>query len=773
MSVPHGGLAATNHSGSGTDSTVRSVLPSLPSLFLTNANHVMNKLEELTVILPQLGADIIAITETWLSDDIPDSACSIQGYNLVRRDRPNQLGGGVLFYVSCSIDFRIIDLPSAVPFNFEVLWISVRPRLLPRPLSVLVYAVVYCPPCYNAESRAELNKYIVEGVDQVSRKYLHAGIFIVGDFNSLETDNFNRFLHLKQIVSRNTRGHSILDKIFTNCAKYFLDPIFLAPLGKSDHNCVLLNPSVPMQHPVGYRNTTYRHLTDIIVERIISDLYAINWQYMYRLESCQLQADFFFGVLYDVINLHAPVRVTRVKNNDKPWITAQFKALISERNEAFSNNDRVRYKMLRNKTNRLRRVLKQRFYLKHVELCKKGNPHEWWKAVKKICGVADGQESSLSNMTFLNEIVDNSCLANVINDFFVAVAKDVPVINSDELSALRAQLPIVPDCFVVSEMSVFYALKHLNVNKSAVSDLFDNRFLISAAEVLAGPICAIVNSSIRQGVVPHQWKISRVTPIPKSLPPRSIESDLRPISITSSISKVAESLVSRLFNQHFNPLSDCNQFGCSKDRSTTHALIKICHVIFEGSDLPCNFTRVFFIDFTKAFDLINHNILHKKLVEYKFPPHLITWSLSFLEKRLQYVRIGSQVSDIRELNAGVPQGTVAGPNDFKVLINDLHFDLPYIKYVDDTTVASVSPDPMNSALQDAANYLVNWCNINGMLINTKKQKKCYFILDELYLRMKSLHFTYITLILSVCNHSNCLVYISVPISAGLLMWLFC
>jgi hypothetical protein len=73
-----------------------------------------------------------------------------------------------------------------------------------------------------------------------------------------------------------------------------------------------------------------------------------------------------------------------------------------------------------------------------------------------------------------------------------------------------------------------------------------------------------------------------------------------------------------------------------------------------------------------------------------------------LEKRLQYVRIGSHVSDVRELNAGAPQGTIAGPNDFKVLINDLHFELPYIKYVDDTTVASVSRDPDNPALQDAA-----------------------------------------------------------------------
>ena len=480
-----------------------------------------------------------------------------------------------------------------------------------------------------------------------------------------------------------------------------------------------------MQHPVGYRYFASRQLTDTVVKSIVSDLHAVNWQYMYRLESCQMQADFFFDVLYNIVNLHAPIRFRRFKNNDKPWITVQFKALIAQRNEAFCK-DKVRYNLLRNRTNRLRRLLQQRFYLKHVQQCKQENPHEWWKAVKKICGIAGGQESSLCNMTFLNEVVDNNDLASFINEFLVAVAKDVPAINSDELSDLRAQLPIVPDCFVVSEISVFYALKHLNVNKSAGSEFFNNRFLISAAQVLAGPICAIVNSSIRQGFVPHQWKISRVTPIPKSLPPRSIETDLRPISITSSIAKVAESLVSRLFNQHFNPLLDSNQFGCCKDRSTTHALIKICHVIFEGSDQPCNFTRVLFIDFTKAFDLINHNILHKKLVDYKFPPHLVAWSLSFLERRLQYVRIGSHISDVRELNAGVPQGTIAGPNDFKVLINDLNFDLPYIKYVDDTTVASVSRDPANSTLQEAADHLVNWCNLNGMLINTRKTKEVLF-----------------------------------------------
>jgi hypothetical protein len=62
-------------------------------------------------------------------------------------------------------------------------------------------------------------------------------------------------------------------------------------------------------------------------------------------------------------------------------------------------------------------------------------------------------------------------------------------------------------------------------------------------------------------------------------------------------------------------------------------------------------------------------------------------------------------------HAGTPQGTLAGPNDFKLLINDLTFDKEYIKYVDDTTVLSVSTNPQNSSLQVSADHLVEWTRI--------------------------------------------------------------
>jgi hypothetical protein len=92
--------------------------------------------------------------------------------------------------------------------------------------------------------------------------------------------------------------------------------------------------------------------------------------------------------------------------------------------------------------------------------------------------------------------------------------------------------------------------------------------------------------------------------------------------------------------------------------------------------------------------------MHKFLAN-DFPLHNIAWSLSFLHERCQYVKVGNAISVCSYSHAG----TRCGPDVFKLLINDLRFELPYVKYVDDTTVVSVSDDPTDSSLQSALDKL--------------------------------------------------------------------
>jgi hypothetical protein len=97
--------------------------------------------------------------------------------------------------------------------------------------------------------------------------------------------------------------------------------------------------------------------------------------------------------------------------------------------------------------------------------------------------------------------------------------------------------------------------------------------------------------------------------------------------------------------------------------------------------------------------------------------------MSFLRERSQYVRIRNRNSCCHASNAGTPQGTLPGPNDFKLLINDLSFDIDYARYVDDATIVSFSEDSNDRPLQSAADHLIDWCSLNGMTINTEKTKE--------------------------------------------------
>jgi hypothetical protein len=96
---------------------------------------------------------------------------------------------------------------------------------------------------------------------------------------------------------------------------------------------------------------------------------------------------------------------------------------------------------------------------------------------------------------------------------------------------------------------------------------------------------------------------------------------------------------------------------------------------------------------------------------------------AFPSRQNQFVKVGSCVSAVMRSHAGTPQGTRAGCNVFKLLINDLSFQLPTIKYVDDILVVSVASDPNNQTLQKAVATLIDWSNSNGWSINNVKNEE--------------------------------------------------
>ena len=173
------------------------------------------------------------------------------------------------------------------------------------------------------------------------------------------------------------------------------------------------------------------------------------------------------------------------------------------------------------------------------------------------------------------------------------------------------------------------------------------------------------------------------------------------------------------------PHIDPFQFGCVKKSSTTHALVHLIHQWLAATESPKTVVRSCLIDFSKAFDRIDHNILLHKLQLLNVPPILLNWCAHFLRDRQLRVKLGNSISTWKPVHAGVLQGTKLGPLFFLVMVNDLSVTLPLYKYVDDVTVFEVVPlssiEP--PVLQRELDKICEWTSSNDMRLNVTKTKE--------------------------------------------------
>ena len=171
----------------------------------------------------------------------------------------------------------------------------------------------------------------------------------------------------------------------------------------------------------------------------------------------------------------------------------------------------------------------------------------------------------------------------------------------------------LPDEFCVSVTDMEKRLLSLNINKSSGPDGLPVWIFGDFAHILAAPLASIANASLQQGVMPDVWKFSNTVPLPKTSPARSIESDLRPISITSVAAKIVKYFPVNFMYKSVENSLDQNQFGGVRGSSTVLALLKIMDYIAKHTDDASSVVRMLLCDFSKAFDLVDHSTLIQKL----------------------------------------------------------------------------------------------------------------------------------------------------------------
>ena len=272
------------------------------------------------------------------------------------------------------------------------------------------------------------------------------------------------------------------------------------------------------------------------------------------------------------------------------------------------------------------------------------------------------------------------------------------------------------------------ALLSINCSKSAGPDGIPTWILRDFAGVLGRVYCSIFNSSMREGYVPEAWRAAHVCALPKVNPPKQVNSDLRPISLTPIISKVMEGFVCSWIWDCISNKVNSNQYGCMKNTGTVHALINLIHNWSSCTDKLRSFVRVLLLDFKKAFDHVDHSIIIQKLLDLNVHGCLIRWVASFLMDRHQRVKIGDILSSWVTINGGVPQGTKLAALLFLVMVDDFQTIHPIVKYVDDATVSEEGqfPKPDKEVvasqeythIQEDAEICAHWSQMNNMDLNT-------------------------------------------------------
>ena len=234
--------------------------------------------------------------------------------------------------------------------------------------------------------------------------------------------------------------------------------------------------------------------------------------------------------------------------------------------------------------------------------------------LKQLLG--SSSKKSVSCVIEADKEIKSTELANTINDSFLIANNSLPpspLLNNDSDSENTEEITLK---YQISPEEVYKESAHLKRGKASGPDNLPTWILKEFAMERSSPVALIFNASIQERSVPNVWKLADVIPILKTNTVKEIEKDLRPISLTAVLSKTMERFVVKL-----------------PGLSTTHALLSLVYHLYKATDQRDQYVRVLLLDFSNAFDRINHNILLRKMRDMTIDPTLTEWVRSFLSNR--------------------------------------------------------------------------------------------------------------------------------------------
>ena len=690
--------------------------------------------------------DVMGFCETKLIDEI-DNLYEINGYNKFTSNKTRHEGGLALYVNEKYKNVIVRDDLNRKRDHIETLFVEIE---ILKNNNNVICCELYRKPSSNIVDFIDDLEQILEILSCENKK-----IYIMGDFNvnlfnchiNNHVRDFVNLMHSKNLyctINKSTRvtstTNTLIDHIWTNdylnCS---VNGIICEHV--SDHLPVFSNFHFPLNNTKikAFKNLSYRDFKNENILNFRNELVNVNWRLVF-VEDVNVAYDNFMLIFTNMFHKHFPLINRKIKiNHDNPWITPHIKNRIKEKNKlqrkfakwplTYGNA----YRQIRNRLTDEIRIAKKQYLKDRLGGCA-GNPKGTWKVLNNILN--KNNKTSMSEKFEIGDEMAEDCLeiSHGFNNYFADVGPS--------LAENIIDLGISPENYFRERCRDSLVFRQITENElidlvmsltdvSAGYDLIPIKLVKSVINEIKVPLTYIYNLSFTSGIFPEKLKISRVTPIHKT-GKKTLFKNYRPISILPVFSKILEKLVNdrlQLFLQT-NSIINNSQHGFQKFKSTTSALLSLSDYILSAFDQK-KYVIAIFLDFSKAFDTVDHDILLLKLEHSGIRGICLDWFKSYLKNRKQFTEYNNTRSTKKDLKYSVPQGSILGPILFNIYINDFINSLSSLNltlFADDSCLYLSHSDIKNliTTSNDDLENVYKWLNSNKLTLNLNKSHYMIF-----------------------------------------------
>lgn len=717
-----------------------------------NIHSLPGKFDNLLVLLSKLRdlnikIHFILLCETFLND-LNASRFNIPGYTFLYRNRTHQRQGGVAMYIDNSYPCKeLTDFTCYVEGEFETLFVEINDKD-----QKLIVGEVYRIPNSNESLSVSRFKQVLDDICSVQ----NVNNVIIGtdqnfDYVKLDQHNNTNIL-LNHFITAGVLPTITKPTRITHSSATLIDNIYIKYKNSDIMSGILLydiSDHLPVFAFTEIRRDAYnkkaltfksRLLNDDKIYNISQALSNINWNNLLALPVSEAY-DVFVNRLNRTLDELAPEKLIKIPSKNvirekwvSPGLLVSFKTrdklLRKSLGKPATHPAQLKFRNYRNMLRKVQRLSKQNYY-KELLGTYRNDIKNTWRTFNKIIGKTN-DKSNISHVFRVDGslITEEDEIANKFCKYFSEIGKQY----ADNISASSkspqyylGQTPKTNSMFFhpTDPDEINKILTTLKAKTSTGHDNMSTKFLKQISSNITVPLSIIINKSMSEGTVPNSMKLAKVIPIYKSKD-KQLFNNYRPISLLPSFSKILEKVIhKRLYNYvNANDFLFGSQYGFRPKHSTTHAVTEFISDTLNGFEHN-KYTLALFLDLSKAFDTINHNILLDKLKFYGIRGIALDWFRSYLSNRKQYVQYRSTASNKLNINCGVPQGSVLGPLLFIIYTNDLPNIIRNTKailFADDTTlyVSSNNIESMFDTMNTQLHVLADWFKANMLSLNASK-----------------------------------------------------